>query len=283
MPAPAVPPQQQSWATQSGSAPSNQVPGGSGWDGPNGPGGGTPDGGPSPLLPEPPRFSRDRLPRSADEVERHRFDPTRVVLALFTAGVVVATAFAVVGLTHNFKPALVYNEKASPAAAAGPQPTTTSGATQQPTAPAQEDVRPVIASGQQVDPPPQGDQNEHPEAADRAYDGDLKTYWFTRTYNTPQFSGLKSGVGYEITLERSAPVSRIVLDTNNSGGHVEVRATDAKDPTDGPVLASASFSAETTLKFDEPVKAKRFVLWITELPKTAEGKNRVELNEIQIS
>jgi hypothetical protein len=206
-----------------------------------------------------------------------------VVLALFTAGVVVATAFAVVGLTHNFKPALVYNEKAAPAAAAAPHPTTTAGADEQPSAPAQEDVRPVIAKGQQVDPPPQGDQNEHPEAADRAYDGDLKTYWYTRTYNTQQFSGLKSGVGYEITLERAAPVSRIVLDTNNTGGHVEVRATDAGDPTDGPVLAEASFSAETTLKFDKPVTAKRFVLWITELPTTTDGKNRVELNEIQIS
>ena len=263
------------WAASSSAAPTG--PGG-----PDGSGPGWPGSDPA-FQPEPPRLSRDRLPRSADEVERHRFDPTRVVLALFTAGVVVATAFAVVGLTHNFKPALVYNEKAAPAAAAAPHPTTTAGADEQPSAPAQEDVRPVIAKGQQVDPPPQGDQNEHPEAADRAYDGDLKTYWYTRTYNTQQFSGLKSGVGYEITLERAAPVSRIVLDTNNTGGHVEVRATDAGDPTDGPVLAEASFSAETTLKFDKPVTAKRFVLWITELPTTTDGKNRVELNEIQIS
>ncbi|MFC8730948.1 hypothetical protein ACFT5B_00620 [Luteimicrobium sp. NPDC057192] len=276
-------PQRASWATPSGAGPQAPSAGGPqdpAGGGPNGPAGGWP-GDPS-FQPEPPRFSRDRLPKSADEVERHRFDPTRVVLALFTAGVVVATVFAVVGLTHNFKPALVYQEKASPAAAA-PQATSKPGATQQPTQAPQEDVRPIIAKGQQVDPPPQGDQNEHPEAADRAYDGDLKTYWYTRTYNTQEFSGLKSGVGYEITLEQAAPVSRIVLDTNNNGGHVEVRATDAANPTDGTVLASASFSPETTLSFDKPVTAKRFVLWITVLPKTSEGKNRVELNEIQIS
>jgi len=268
------------WATQGPTAPSAAGPNGPTGGGPNGPAGGWP--GQPPFQPEPPRFSKERLPRSADEVERHRFDPTRVVLALFTAGVVVATAFAVVGLTHNFKPALVYQEKASPAAAA-PRPTAQPGATEQATEAPQEDIRPVIAKGQQVDPPPQGDQNEHPEAADRAFDGDLKTYWYTRTYNTPQFSGLKSGVGYEITLERAAPVSRIVLDTNNTGGKVEVRATDADQPTDGTVLASATFSTETTLSFDKPVTAKRFVLWITELPQTNEGKNRVELNEIQIS
>ena len=274
-------PAQATWATPSGAGP--QGPGG-----PQGPAGGGPVGptggwpGDPSFQPEPPRFSRDRLPKSADEVERHRFDPTRIVLALFTAGVVVATVFAVVGLTHNFKPALVYQEKATPAAAAPPA-TSEPGATQQPTQEPTQDVRPIIAKGQQVDPPPQGDQNEHPEAADRAYDGDLKTYWYTRTYNTPQFSGLKSGVGYEITLEQAAPVSRIVLDTNNSGGKVEVRATDADHPTDGTVLASASFGPETTLSFDKPVTAKRFVLWITELPKTTEGKNRVELNEIQIS
>ncbi|MGC5165369.1 hypothetical protein [Luteimicrobium sp. DT211] len=267
--APVPPAQAAAWAA---------APGGGG---PNGPDGGWP-GANAPFQPEPPRLSRDRLPKSAEEVERHRFDPTRVVLALFTAGVVVATVFAVVGLTHGFKPALVYQQRATPAAAA-PQPTTTPGSTPEATQEPQQDVRPVIAKGAQVDPPPQGDQNEHPEAADRAFDGDLKTYWYTRTYNTQQFSGLKSGVGYEITLEKAAPVTRIVLDTNNQGGHVEVRATDADHPTDGTVLASASFSTETTLSFDQPVTAKRFVLWIDVLPKTQEGKNRVELNEIQIS
>ncbi|GMA23705.1 hypothetical protein GCM10025864_14640 [Luteimicrobium album] len=61
-PAPAGPPRQAAWAAPSGTVPPNQEPGGAGWGGPSGPGGRVPGGGPSPFQPEPPRFSRDRLP-----------------------------------------------------------------------------------------------------------------------------------------------------------------------------------------------------------------------------
>ncbi len=41
---------------------------------------------------------------------------------------------------------------------------------------------PVIASAQQIDPPPDGDNNEHPELVGRAIDGDPNTMWVSRTY-----------------------------------------------------------------------------------------------------
>ncbi|PJI91082.1 hypothetical protein [Luteimicrobium subarcticum] len=214
--------------------------------------------------------------------DRHLFDPTRLVLGLFAAVVVVATVLGFVGITKAWEPAFVYADK-KPAVAA---PAATQGANDTGTAPqktVKPEVRPVIAKGAQVDPPPQGDNNEHPEAVENAFDGDIDTYWYTRTYGTPQFGGLKDGVGYEITLEQAAPVSTIVLDTNDTGGHVEVRATTADKPTSGPVLAEATFAPETNLTFSKPVTAKSFVLWFDELPTTKDGKLRVELNEIQLS
>jgi hypothetical protein len=230
-----------------------------------------------------PATTGERPPRSVAELERHTFNPTRYVLILFLIGLVVATGVAVVALTHNFKPALVYSgAQPSFGATSAPAPEPTAGSTPQATKPP-EDVRPEISKGAQVDPPPQGDNNEHPEAVDRAFDGDLNSYWYSRTYSTPEFGGLKSGIGYAITLKKAAPVSTIILDTNNKGGHVEVRATTASDPTKGAVLASGSFSADTTLSFDKPVTAKNFVLWFSELPKTPDGQYRIELNEIQIS
>jgi hypothetical protein len=245
---------------------------GSGGPGSGGPGwGGAADG------------SGNRLPRSTAELDRHTFNPTRYVLIFFLVAVVVVTGTAVVGLAHNFRPAFVYSG-AQPTfgSSTAPAQRSTPGSTAAPTQ-APEDVRPVIAKGAQVDPPPQGDENEHPEAVDRAFDGDLDTYWYSRTYNTPQFSGLKPGIGYAITLKQAASVSTVILDTNNKGGHVEIRATTAGSPTSGDVLASGSLSSETTLSFDHPVTSKTFVLWFTELPTNPDGKFRIELNEIQVS
>lgn len=224
-----------------------------------------------------------KMPRSAAELDRHTFNPTRYVLIFFLLAVALVTALAVGGLTHNFRPAFVYAGDEPTFGGSTPGPTTQGQQPGPPPAAPVQEVRPVIAKGEQIDPPPQGDENEHPEAVDRALDGDLDTYWYTRTYRTQQFSGLKSGVGYAITLKQAATVSTIILDTNDTGGHVEVRATDASDPTSGTVLASGPLSAETTLTLSRPTKAKTFVLWFTELPVTSEGKFRVELNEIQVS
>jgi hypothetical protein len=141
------------------------------------------------------------------------------------------------------------------------------------------EARPVIKSGDQLDP--EGD-GQHPEAVDLAYDGDPSTFWYTMYFKSPDFAGLRSGVGYVVELEKPAPVSSITLNTNSSGGHVEVRATSRDKPTDGAVLAEGSFSSETKLELSEETVADSFVLWITELPVT-NGKNYLELNEIVLS
>ncbi|MFI2104487.1 hypothetical protein ACH436_14410 [Isoptericola sp. NPDC019693] len=141
------------------------------------------------------------------------------------------------------------------------------------------EVRPVIESGDQLDP--EGD-GQHPEAVDLAYDGDPSTFWYTQWFNGADFAGLRSGFGYVIELEEPAPVTSISLNTNSSGGHVEIRATSRDKPTDGPVLAEGSFSSETTLDLKEETVADSFVIWITELPQTND-KYYLELNEIVLS
>jgi hypothetical protein len=140
---------------------------------------------------------------------------------------------------------------------------------------------PVIASARQLDPPPTGDQNEHPEAVDRALDGDPNTFWYSRTYASPTY-GMKPGIGYSVTLAQPAMVSEVVLYTNSTGGMVEVRATNPDTPTEGEVLASGPMGNETVLTFDEPVLAEHVVLWFPALPQVANGQNRIELTEIVV-
>jgi hypothetical protein len=143
-------------------------------------------------------------------------------------------------------------------------------------------VAPVIASAQMLDPPPDGDNNEHPEAVPLAIDGDATTFWFTRTYASPSY-GMKQGVGYAVTLAEPATVTTVRLQVNGTGGKVEVRATDPATPTTGDVLASGALSPDTVLTLETPTEAQHIVLWFTELPQTPDGRNRIELLELQVS
>jgi hypothetical protein len=152
-----------------------------------------------------------------------------------------------------------------------------------PEEPAEPATAPAIASAAQVDPPPGGDQNEHPEAVPFAIDGDPSTTWFTRTYNNPSFGGLKPGVGYAVTLAEPATVTTVTLLVQGSGGRVEVRATDAAAPTQGDVLAESALGEETVLTLAQPTETQSIVLWFTELPQAPDGANRLELAEVRLS
>jgi len=52
---------------------------------------------------------------------------------------------------------------------------------------------------------------------------------------------------------------------------------------DGPVLASGSFGPETNFPLVPPPDTQSLVLWVTELPTTADGSFRLELTEISLS
>jgi hypothetical protein len=142
-------------------------------------------------------------------------------------------------------------------------------------------VRPVIESGDQLDP--LGDNNEHPEAVERAYDADPSTFWYTRTYrNNPVWGGLKTGAGYVVYLRDPAPVTNIQLNTNSTGGSWEIRSTTADDPQGGTLLGTGTFSEVTELELEQPEVLTSFVIWVPELP-TSDGEYRLEITEIVVS
>jgi hypothetical protein len=218
-----------------------------------------------------PGFSTQPAPR------RRGVNPTPIVLGLVVVAVLVGAGWAVTRTIAPFEPPLS-DEPSASAPAAAPSGDASQGEEQPSQEPTPQEVRPIVSGGQQLDP--EGD-GEHPEAVDLAIDGDPSTFWYTRWYSSPQFGGLKNGVGYEIKLRDPAPVTKLILTTNSEGGHVEVRQTTGAKPTDGPVLASGSFGDTTELTFDEPVEGDSFVLWVTELPRTKD-KFYLELDEILV-
>ncbi|WP_223145058.1 murein biosynthesis integral membrane protein MurJ [Actinotalea subterranea] len=231
--------------------------------------------------------------RSTEALVRKRFDPTPLVLILVGVAVLIGIVVA-------------WNALTSPAPPIGGGADLGTGQTQdddaaddgagqdagaddavEPPADAPEEPAdgggvPTIAGAQMIDLPPGGDNNEHPEAVPLAIDGDPATAWYTRTYKSPTY-GMKSGIGYAVTLAEPTTVTTVTLQVNGTGGMVEVRATDPSTPDQGTVLASGPMSAETVLTFSEPTEATHIVLWFTQLPQTADGSNRVELAEVRLS
>ncbi|WP_454042247.1 hypothetical protein [Cellulosimicrobium sp. Marseille-Q8652] len=215
-----------------------------------------------------------------------RFNATPFVLVLVVLLVGAGVFWAVNTAFDGFSPAVQSDGRETAGAetpAEGEAGATDDGGEEPAPAP---EVRPVIASGQALDP--QGDadpgnEGEHPEAVALAFDGQPETFWYTRRYNSPDFAGLKDGIGFAVVLEQKAPVQTIVIDSAVNGGNVEIRATSPSTPTEGEVLASGPLSPGVEFTFEAPVEAESIVLWFTELPQNATGENRMEINEILLS
>ena len=225
----------------------------------------------------------DELVAAREALVTKRFDPTRLVLAIVAVVIIVVVYFAFQALTSPTTSAPGRSSQTtralSPSASASASAAAPSASSSAPAVSAAV----AIASGQSIDPPPKGDDNEHPELAPRAIDGDPGTSWSSRTYSKPTFGSLKPGVGYGVNLAAPALVTTVTLQVNGTGGRVELRATDPSTPTTGPVLAESTLSANTVLTLSTPTQTQHLVLWFTALPQTADGSNRIELAEVSVS
>lgn len=226
-------------------------------------------------------FAVEDVPASAPA--RRRFDPTALVLGIVGVVVVIGVIIAFKSLFSSFDPKKPSADESNAPQQTASAPAESAPPAAQPTqaAPPAAGGVPTIATAITIDP--SDDDGEHEEDVAKAYDGDPSTFWYTQTYKRDDFAGFKEGVGYAITLAAPANVKTVTLHSNMSGGHVEVRATDATAPTSGPVLASGAFGPETVLTLDPATDTQSLVLWITQLPAAPEGGFRVELTEISLS
>ncbi|WP_434081328.1 hypothetical protein [Sanguibacter sp. Z1732] len=124
--------------------------------------------------------------------------------------------------------------------------------------------------------------DDNPDLAYLAADGNPDTIWRSLRYNDPNY-GMKPGLGFVIELEETAVVSRVTLDVQGEGGIVQIRAGDADNPDEGPVLAEGAMGPEVTYELSEPTETDVVVLWFPELPVAdSDGRNRIELAEVSV-
>ncbi|MBO3095095.1 protein kinase family protein [Cellulomonas dongxiuzhuiae] len=216
-----------------------------------------------------------------EEETRRRFDPTALVLVLVGVAVLIGLVFAARSL---FTSPVGDREPVAQQTTGQEPPETEAAAPPVAEEPAEEPpqaVPPTIASIRTFDPTDAA--GERVENVELAVDGDPSTFWFSYTYNRPDFGGLKEGMGLELTFAEASTVSGVTLHVNGTGGNVEVRATNGGAPTEGPLLASSTLSQSTVLTFAEPVQTSTLVLYFTELPTNAAGQFRLEVTEITVS
>ncbi|MBF0688099.1 MAG: hypothetical protein IR158_10105 [Cellulomonas sp.] len=227
-------------------------------------------------------FADDPFSFVEDDEPRRRFDPTALVLVIVGVVVLIGLVFAARSLFDTpgggSAPLADETTQQEPSATGDAVPPVAEEPAEDE---APDGAPPVIASVRTFDPTdPAGERVENVELA---IDGDPSTFWFSYTYNRPDFGGLKEGMGLEVTLAQEATVSGVTVNVNGTGGNVEVRATTAATPTEGDLLASSTLSQSTVLSFTEPVQASTLVLYFTELPTNAAGQFRIEVTEITVS
>lgn len=119
---------------------------------------------------------------------------------------------------------------------------------------------------------PQGDDGaENPDQRGLAVDGDATTAWFTERYRiSPDFGGLKTGVGLILRLTGPAVATQMVVTSPTPGAGFQVLGPLESGRRE--VLASGTFTgAEQVIPITRAAPAEAVVLWITSLVDDGTG------------
>jgi hypothetical protein len=252
-----------------------------------------------------------RLDAASEDEEFDDVGPLRFVQAGGSAGEPVRSApkimlgvgalvvIAVIGLVFGIR-AISNSSKPNPAASsvvdanAGAQP----GAGDPSGAPQGNPVRiPLTADMVRIVDPPDG-QRKDAGKAKFTVDGDPDSAWQMSWYNSPDFGGIKDGMGVLIKLPEAHALSEVRVVTSAPGAAIDIR-TGKNDPGDSSQgdkkivkeytkLSDSDSDANTgdhqTLSgFDPDQKYQYVLVFVTKLPVNDEGRGyRVNVNEIEL-
>lgn len=124
---------------------------------------------------------------------------------------------------------------------------------------------------------PDGDGEEHSEEAPLAADGDDGTGWGSETYDDP-LGLIKEGIGLVFDLGASQEVTSVELLTSTPGLAIELRAGDAApaEADDADVVSRTEAAARVEEIEVEGVRARYWIVWITQLPGDGTGTAQIE-------
>jgi len=83
-----------------------------------------------------------------------------------------------------------------------------------------------------------GSPDTHANTAPAATDGDPSTYWYTQTYNSPEFGGLMTALGLVLQADSSVKLTSLTVQTSTPGFTAEIRAGPSQNGPFSPVSSS---------------------------------------------
>jgi len=117
-----------------------------------------------------------------------------------------------------------------------------------------------------VDFDPKGGDGEHSNETGNVVDGDPETAWSSESYDSPEWGGLKDGVGLISELDQPTNLSALEFDTPSTGWQAEVyvaeRAGDTLADWGDPV-ATFDQSGDGTARTTFDAEAGAVLLWFT--------------------
>jgi hypothetical protein len=139
----------------------------------------------------------------------------------------------------------------------------------------------TIKNAQAFDP--DGNGQEHDADLQNLTDGNPSTAWSTERYNNNHFGGLKPGVGFVLTLDRSRRLAKLQLSSPTHGWSASVYVADgAKGSLSewGPVVTSqGGIAGDVTFDLHRRQGAA-VLLWITDL---GQGNSSVTVTEAKVT
>ncbi|MCF8571724.1 murein biosynthesis integral membrane protein MurJ [Gordonia sp. HY002] len=100
--------------------------------------------------------------------------------------------------------------------------------------------------------------------------------WRTDNYRgSPDFAGLKDGLGLMFRLASPGTVKSVTIETPTPGFNVQLRTTNSRNPTNLDATTQVGSGTvgdkKTTLDVESPDEAQYFVVWMTSLPQGSSG------------
>jgi len=123
---------------------------------------------------------------------------------------------------------------------------------------------------------PNGSPDTHASTAAAATDGNPGTDWYTQRYFSPEFGGLKPGLGLVVDAGSAVKLTTLTVDTPTPGFTAQIRAGSSPQ---GPFTDDSepqTVDATTTFTL-HGATAQYYVVWITRLPPGG----KAEISEVR--
>ncbi|WP_254126799.1 hypothetical protein [Aquihabitans sp. G128] len=147
----------------------------------------------------------------------------------------------------------------------------------------------AVASVKDFDPnSPDDVKAENPDRLGAITDGDPGTAWSTERYRDADLVKLKGGVGFLATLDASATLDQVAIDTPVGGWSARVYVSDAAQPPGdlagwGDPVASVKDVAAGTVKVQLGGRTGKAVLiWFTKLANNGPQDNTAQVSGLAV-